>query len=122
MLAAAVAVAESAAEPGAAARLEGIAEERHTVAEEEGCGRRFVRRSNRSSCEEGGRLEDVAAGRAELRIGAAVAGPAAAAGLVVAHIAAVVVGPPVVARIVAVVVVGIAAVAAAAGEERGRKE
>lgn len=113
----------------AAARPVDIEEGRHTVVEEEGYERRFERRWNRSSCEEEGRFEDVAAGLGELRIEAAVAGPAA--GLVVAHIAVAVgvesaaghtAGQLVVVRIVAVVVVGIVAVVVAAGEERDKKE
>lgn len=117
----------AAAAAGAAARLEHTAEERQTVAEEEGCGQKFGRRWNRSSCAKGGRLEHVAAGLGEPRIEAAVA--ALAAGLAVAHIAAVVesvvgriVGPAVGRIAVVVVVDTAAAVAAAAEEERGTRE
>lgn len=116
-------VAELEAE--AAVRSEDIAEERHTVAEGVECGRRFWRHSNRSSCEEEERLEDVAAGLEEPRIEVVAAGPVAVE-LVVPHIAAVVelavghiVGPPVMVRIVAVVVVDIVA---AVEEAKGRKE
>lgn len=123
-MSAVAAAVEPVAAAGTAAPLEDIAEERHTAAEEEVCGRKFERRWSRSSCEEEERFE---AGLGERRIEAAVAGPEV--GLAVAHIAAAVVesaaghivGQPVVVRIAAVVVVGTAA-AAAGKEERGRKE